>query len=410
MLTAFSTALSALSADTTAIDVVGNNLANLNTIGFKDSSVSFNDLMSQALGASTGSSQVGLGVGAPITKTQFTQGAINSTGNPLDAAIQGQGFFVITTPAGANEYTRAGNFQVDSAGNLTTATNELVQGWSLKGGTLTTSGPIGPINVPAGTLAPPLPTQNTSVSLNLDASAAAGTTFSTSVQIYDSLGTAHTVTYTFTQSGTPNQWTYSVGIPAGDTTPAATPTTGTLTFNSNGDLISPAAGAPPVIAITGLNDGASAMNVNWNLYSNGVADITQFAQPSATSAQSQDGSAAASLISVGISNGGQILAQYSNGQQVVAGQLAMASISNPATLVEVGDNAYQTSAATALPSIGLPGTGGRGTVLGGSLESSTVDMATEFTNLIVYQRGYEANAHVITTVDQLSQDTINLKQ
>lgn len=410
MLTAFSTALSALSADTTAIDVVGNNLANLNTTGFKDATVSFNDLVTQAIGAVTGSSQVGVGVGAPITTTQFSQGAITSTGGPMDAAIQGNGFFVITTPEGATEYTRAGNFQVDSQGQLTTATGELVQGWTASAGVLNTSGPIGPITVPAGALAEPEATQNTSVSLNLDATAAAGTSFSTSVQIYDSLGTAHTVTYTFTQSGTPNQWNYSVGIPSGDTTPAGTPITGTLTFNSDGQLISPASNAEPVMAITGLNDGAANMNVNWNLYSDGSADITQFAQASATSAQSQDGAAAASLVSVGLGNGGQILAQYSNGQQVVAGQLAMATISNPVSLVGVGDNAYQTTAETALPSMGLPGTGGRGTVVGGSLESSTVDMATEFTNLIVYQRGYEANAHVVTTVDQLTQDTIALKQ
>ena len=174
MLTAFSTALSALSADTTAIDVVGNNLANLNTTGFKDSTVSFNDLVTQAIGAVTGSSQVGVGVGAPITTTQFTQGAITSTGGPLDAAIQGSGFFVITTPAGAAEYTRAGNFQVDSSGNLTTATGELVQGWTVSGGVLNTSGPIGPITVPAGALAKPETTHNTSVSLNLDAAAACG--------------------------------------------------------------------------------------------------------------------------------------------------------------------------------------------------------------------------------------------
>ncbi len=410
MLTAFSTALSALSADTTAIDVVGNNLANLNTTGFKDSTVSFNDLVTQAIGAVTGSSQVGVGVGAPITTTQFSQGAITSTGGPMDAAIQGNGFFVITTPDGATEYTRAGNFQVDSKGNLTTPTGELVQGWTVSGGVLNTSGPIGPITVPAGALAQPEVTQNTSVSLNLDATAAAGTQFSTSVQIYDSLGSAHTVTYTFTQSGTANQWNYSVGIPTGDTTPAGTPITGTLTFNSDGQLISPASNAEPVIAITGLNDGAADMSVNWNLYSDGSADITQFSQASATSAQSQDGAAAATLVSVGLGNGGQILAQYSNGQQVVAGQLAMATISNPVSLVGVGDNAYQTTAETALPSVGLPGTGGRGTVAGGSLESSTVDMATEFTNLIVYQRGYEANAHVVTTVDQLTQDTIALKQ
>ncbi len=410
MLTAFSTALSALSADTTAIDVVGNNLANLNTTGFKDTTVSFNDLVTQSIGAVTGSTQVGVGVGVPITTTEFSQGAITSTGGPLDAAIQGNGFFILTTPAGATEYSRAGNFQVNENGNLVTPTGELVQGWTASGSVLTTSAPIGPITVPAGALAAPIPTQNTSVSLNLDASAATGATFATSVQVYDSLGAAHTVTFTFTQSGTPNQWNYSVGIPPGDTTPAGTPATGTLTFNGSGQLISPAANAPVALASAGLNDGAANLNINWNLYTSGSADITQFAQTSATSAQSQDGAAAAALVSVGLGDGGQILARYSNGQQVVAAQLAMAAISNPISLVDVGDNSYQTTAQTALPSIGLPGTGGRGTIVGGSLENSTVDMATEFTNLIVYQRGYEANAHVVTTVDQLTQDTIALKQ
>ena len=155
------------------------------------------------------------------------------------------------------------------------------------------------------------------------------------------------------------------------------------------------------------------MNVNWTQSVHQRMDRrTSRSSPhaSATSAQSQDGAPAASLVSVGIGSGGQILAQYSNGQQVVAGQLAMATISNPESLVGVGDNAYQTTAGTALPALGRPATGGRGTVVGGSLESSTVDMATEFTNLIVFQRGYEANAHVVTTVDQLTQDTIALKQ
>jgi flagellar hook protein FlgE len=410
MLTAFSTALSALSADTIAIDVVGNNLANLNTTGFKDMGVTFHDLVTQSIGGASASTQVGLGVGVPVTLTEFTQGAIQSTGNALDAAIQGDGFFIVTNAAGGTEYTRAGNFQVDAHGILKTATGETIQGWTTTAGVLNTNAPIAPITIPGGTLAAPVPTANTSVDLNLDASASSGTTFSTAVQVYDSLGTAHTVTFTFTKSGTPNQWTYSAGIPLGDTTPAGTAATGTLTFNGNGQLISPALGAPPVIAIAGLNDGASNMNINWNLYSNGAADITQFAQTSATSAVSQDGTPAASLVSVGLGTGGAIVAQYSNGQQVIAGQLAMATIRNPESLLAVGNNNYQTTVQTALPSIGLPGTGGRGTVLAGSIESSTVDMATEFTNLIIFQRGYEASAHVVTTVDQLSQDTINLKQ
>ncbi len=410
----FSTALSALNADTTPIDVVGNNLANLNTPGFKDSTVSFHDLVTQSIGAGLGATQVGFDVEVPTTLRQFTQGAIQSTGGPLDAAIEGDGFFVVQTSAGATEYTRGGNFQVNTAGQLTTATGELVQGWSIAGGALDTNAPVGPVTVPVGSLAPPEATTTTSVDLNLDASATPGSgagSFATSVQVYDSLGTSHIVTFNFTETATPNQWTYSASLPAADTTGPATPVTGTLTFDSSGNLISPAATDPsPVISATGLADGAADMNITWNLYNDGAARITQFAQTSATSAVAQNGNPAADLVSVGIANGGQILASYSNGQQTVVGQMAMATVRNPESLFAVGNNNYQGSALTALPAVGLPGTGGRGTVIGGAVEGSTVDIATEFTNLIVFQRAYQAASKVITTVDQLSQTTIGLIQ
>jgi flagellar hook protein FlgE len=415
MFTSFSTALSALNADTTAIDVVGNNLANLNTAGFKASDVSFHDLVTQSLGAGLGDTQVGFGVGTPITLRQFSQGAIQSTGGPLDAAIQGDGFFVVTTSSGQTEYTRSGNFEVDSSGNLTTTTGEKVQGWTANNGVLNTNAFVGNITVPVGSLAPPAATTTASVTLNLDSSQTTpGTpnTFSTSMQVYDSLGTSHIVTMQFTQSATPNQWDYSMSFPDSDLAkPPGTPATGTLTFDGNGVLTAPAASDPqPVLNATGLADGASDMNITWNLYDGTTPSISQFAQPSATSALNQNGSPAANLVSVGLADGGKILAQYSNGQQVVVAQMAMASIRNPESLISVGNSNYQLSANTATPAVGLPGTGGRGSVLGGSIESSTVDIAKEFTSLIVFQRGYEANAHVITTVDQLSQDTINLKQ
>jgi len=414
MFTSFSTALSGLNANSTAIDVVGNNLANLNTPGFKASVVSFHDLVTQSIGAGLGATQVGFGVGTPITMAQFTQGALQSTGGPLDAAIQGDGFFVVQTAAGDTEYTRGGSFQVNNAGALTTATGEELQGWTMVGGTLDTNAPVGNITVPVGSLAPPIATTTTSVDLNLNAAATAGPppdTFSTSVQVYDSLGTPHIVTFTFTKTSTANQWTYSASLPAADTTSPSTPVTGTLTFDANGNLTSPASTDPqPVITAPGMADGAADMSLTWNLFNGTTSRITQFSQTSATSAVAQNGSAAANLVSVGLANGGEILAQYSNGQQTVVGQLAMATVRNPESLIAVGNSNFQTSALTALPAIGLPGSGGRGTVLGGSIESSTVDIATEFTNLIIYQRGYEANAKVITTADQLSQDTINLKQ
>ncbi len=410
MLSSFSTALSALNADTTAISVVGNNLANLNTDGFKGSEVSFSDLMSQSLGAS-GQTQVGFGVGMPTTLLQFTQGALQATGSPLDAAIQGNGFFIVQSPNGQTEYTRGGSFLTNAQGDLTTSTGELVQGWSMTNGSLNTNGPTGNITVPTGSLQPPVATQNMSLGMNLDSATAAGGSFSTSTTVYDSLGDSHVVTFNFTPTTTPNQWNYTMSFPNGDLTAPGTPTTGTLTFNSSGNLTGPASTDPqPVLAATGLSDGAADMNITWNLYKGTTPTVTQYAQPSATSALSQDGEAAANLTSVGIANGGQLVAQYSNGQQVVVGQMAMANIPNPDSLIVAGDNNYTLGANTAIPAVGLPGTGGRGTVAGGSIEASTVDIATEFTNLIVYQRSYEANARMVTTLDQLSQDTIALKQ
>jgi flagellar hook protein FlgE len=413
MLTSFSTALSALSADTTAIDVVGNNLANLNTPGFKASTVSFHDLVTQSIGAGLGSTQVGFGVGVPITLRHFSQGAIQSTAAPLDAAIQGDGFFVVKTLFGATEYTRGGNFVVNSNGQLTSATGELLQGWTKAGAVLDTNAPVGPITVPVGSLAPPLATTTTSVDLNLNAAATAGPpadTFSTSVEVFDSLGVSHIVTFTFTKTSTPNKWTYSAGLPAADTGGTAMPVTGNLQFDGTGQLDVAHSDVNPVINATTMTDLAAPMTITWSLFNGTTSRITQFAQTSATSAIAQNGSPAANLSSVGLSDGGAILAKYSNGQQTVVGQVALATIRNPESLVAVGDSNYQMSANTALPAIGLPGSGGRGTVLGGSIEASTVDIAREFTNLIVFQRGYQANSKVITTVDQLSQDTINLKQ
>ena len=420
MFTSFSSALSALNATSTAIDVVGNNLANMNTAGFKTSQMVFRDLVTQSLGAGLGDTQVGFGTGTPLTVRQFTQGAIQTSAGVLDAAIQGDGFFVVQDKAGNPQYTRAGNFQTDANGNLLTDTGDKVQGWTTIDpvtGKVDTNAPIGNIVVPVGSVQAPTATTQMSADLNLNAAANADGTSAFTVPIpavYDSLGNAHVLNLNFQKTGA-NAWSYDVTIPGSDIsggtagTQFDTGASGTLTFNASGQLTDPAAGNPISVPITGLADGASDMSISWNLYdSNGNARITQFGQPSESSANSQNGTAAGQLVNVGLADGGGILAQYSNGDQVVVGQVAIASIRNPDTLIATGDNNFQLSARTAAPSIGVPGTGGRGTIVGGSLEASTVDIATEFTNLIVYQRGYEANAHVITTADQLSQDTINL--
>jgi flagellar hook protein FlgE len=241
--------------------------------------------------------------------------------------------------------------------------------------------------------------------------------FSTPMEVFDSLGAAHVLTIHFEKTG-PNEWKYEITIPGGqlaDGTPGVPSPIegagGTITFGSDGRLSDPANGEPVVFDVTGLASGAADMRLTWSLHNTfGAGRITQFGQPSAVSANLQNGAPAAQLVRVGLSDGGRILAQFSNGQQTMVGQVAMASIRNPESLIAVGNNNFQLSARSATPAIGVAGTGGRGTILGGAIEFSTVDIARQFTSLIVLQRGYQANSRVITTVDEMSQETINLKR
>src|SRR5215471_3736597 len=207
MFTSFSTALSALNATSTAIDVVGNNLANVNTTGYKNSVVSFHDLVTQSLGAGLGETQVGFGTARPLTLRQFTQGAVQASSGSLDAAVQGDGFFVVHDPStNAQLFTRAGDFQVDAQGNLLTSTGQHVQGWTASAaGAMNTNQAISDIQIPVGQLRSPQATQNVGVSLNLDANAVAGTpngSYSTTIPTVDSLGNPLNLTVTFTKNPT----------------------------------------------------------------------------------------------------------------------------------------------------------------------------------------------------------------
>ncbi len=421
MFSTFQTALSALNATSSGIDATSNNLANLNTTGFKASTMSFQDLVTQSFGTVSNSNN-GAGVGRATATRSFAQGALVATNGSLDAAINGDGFFVLRGDNSAQEFTRAGNFKTDAAGVLTAAGGEKVQGWTQLNadGTVNTSGPIGNIILPTGTLRQPLATQNFSLDMNLNSAGVVGDStgsFSQPIQVVDSLGNTQTLTVNFTKTAS-NAWSYAISIPASalTTAPTAPLATGNLTFDSSGQLLTPAAKAPALnndipVAIKGLADGAADLAINWNLNTaKGAPRLTQIAQPSQVSANTQDGTDAATLVSVGIGDGGLIQARYSNGQQRTVGALAIANVRNPDSLTAVGGNNYEVSALTSVPVIGASETGGRGKVLGGSLESSTVDIAKEFTNLIVYQRGYQANAKVINTEDQLSQETIALKQ
>jgi flagellar hook protein FlgE len=408
----FSTALSGLAANNTALDVVGNNLANLNTTGFKSDAIQFKDIMGQT----SGSTEIGAGVATSGTSKQFTQGSIQPTAGALDAAIEGNGLFVLRNNGGSTLYTRSGSFKFDGTGTLVTSTGEKVQGWTAVNGTLNKTGNIGDISITAVASQPPTATANMTLTANLDASAAVNGTFSTPLQVVDSLGVTHILTYNFTKTGS-NAWDFDITIPGDDLTggTAGTPTSlanGSLTFDSAGKLTSPLPAAPvSVQTTTGLVSGATDLDMTWALYSPaGDSLLTQFAQTAAASATSQDGILAAQLTGITMGDGGTLMATFSSGKQVAIAQVALAAIGNPDSLISAGNNNFQLGTDTLTPTVGQPQTGNRGQILGGSLESSNVDLAKEFTNLIIFQRGYQANAKVITTQDQLSQVLLNIKQ
>ncbi len=415
MSSTFSIALSALQASSEAINTTGNNLANLNTNGFKGSSVSFKDLFGQTLGANN-SFQVGLGVGVPISDTVFSQGAIQTSNSSYAAAIQGNGFFLVNSPTNQQLFTRDGNFTLDATGTLKTQTGETVQGWTATTAGISSTGAPGNIVLPTGAVLPPKATQNVSMTANLNASAAVGSTngtYQVPLQVVDSLGNQHALTFSFTKTAA-NTWNYDVSVPGIDiaggtagTQQSVLSAPGTLTFDTAGNLVT-GAGSPVALSLGNLADGASNQTLTWNLFdSNGSGMVTQYAENS-TSSTSQDGAQAAQLSQVAIQNGGQVVATFSDGQQKIEAQLALATIQNPDSLTNVGNNNFAATSQSATPSVGLPQTGGRGQIEGGALEASTVDMATQFTNLIVYQSAYQAASRVITTADQMTQDLLNV--
>jgi flagellar hook protein FlgE len=380
----FSIPLSGLTAASNALAVISNNLANINTVGFKESRASFTDLFYQAYGTNGANDpiQVGEGVALGSVTPNFTGGNLQGTGVPTDVAITGNGLFV-TQKNGLQQYTRAGNFTIDAEGHLTTQEGQEVMGYPAVNGVISPSQTLAPLMINQGQLIPGAPTTALRTQTNLDASAAVGTSFSTPITVFDSLGTSHVVTYQFTKTAS-NAWSYQISLPAADTGGTGAPTVlsaGNVTFNPDGTLATPAA---PVtgIAINGLADGAANMTMTWNLQdAAGNSLLTQSSAPSATANNFQNGYGSGTLADYSISSDGTIEGTFTNNQTLALGQIVLANFSNP-----------------------------QGTLTGGSLEQSNVDIATEFSNMIITQRGYQANARVVTTFDQLTQDTINMKQ
>jgi len=413
----FSIPLSGLTAMSTALSAIANNLANLNTTGYKDTQVQFRDLFYQSLGTSGAGDpiQLGAGTGVGAMPSLFTQGSVNPTGVATDVAIIGEGFFV-TQKDGVTTYTRAGDFSVDKNAFLVTEDGQQVLGFPFVNGAITTGQGLTPLSLGTGTISPPTPTANVQINTNLDASAAVGDDFSTPVTIFDSLGASHVLTFTFAKTSA-NNWTYQISMPAAELGAVGTPPapqtgilqTGTLTFDGTGALVTPAADVTG-IQITNFADGANDMAFDWTLFNGANSVLTQVAAPSSTSSTQQDGSGSGSLVNFSIGADGLITGNFSNGKTATLGQLALATFPDEQGLLRTGRNGYSETLASGQAVVGAPGTGGRGSLSGGGLELSNVDIATEFAAMIVAQRGFQANARVVTTFDEVTQDTINLKR
>ena len=402
----FATALSGLESNNTALNTIADNLANMNTIGYKDQTDQFSTLFYQQLnGGVNGGVQVGVGTQVATTETDFSDGAPTSTGQSTDMALQGNGFFVIDD-SGQQELTRAGDFVLNQSGALQTTSGASVMGYPASNGKVNLGSGVQPIVLPLGQTMAAKQTGSMNIQANLDASAGVGTPVTAPVTLYDSLGDAHQGTVTFTKTNT-NTWSYNIALPAGDAASSAG-ATGTLTFDGNGNLTSPI-GTVSGISFTGLSDGASDMNFSWNLGGTGTGSaVTQTASASNVASATQDGYTSGSYQGFSVDGNGIVNASFSNGQAEVVGQVAVASVANQQGLQATNNTAYLATLASGAAVIGTAGNAGRGTIEGEALESSNVDVSTEFSALIVAQRAFDANSKSVTTFDQTTQEAINM--
>jgi flagellar hook protein FlgE len=426
ILGAFSIARSGLISDNTALSAIGNNIANVNTIGYKGSRAEFADLLATQPGGGQ-AGEIGLGTSINDVRTIFTQGSIESTGQPTDLAIDGNGFFIVRSGQG-DVYTRAGNFKLDANGTLVTTDGLPVEGFALDANNQPIGAPVD-IQVTGGS-SPAIPTGNIKLQSNLDANATIisggfdGTDFNTAqstsnftvpLTVYDSLGASHSVNIYFTKTAA-NTWDWNAGVDAGDTGGTAGALAlignGSLTFNPDGSLN---ATSPDPGQISVTFNGANAQTINLNFGTPnptptaglGLDGVTQFAGSSSVSA-TQDGFAAGRLQSLAIDDHGFVNAVFDNGQTRPLFQLALTTFPSPEGLEPLGNQLYRATADSGSPSVSTPQTNGLGKVVAGALEQSNVDLAQQFIDLISTQRGFQANARVITTGDTMLTDLLNI--
>ena len=409
MLRSMFTAISSLTLHQSFMDVVADNLSNVNTYGFKSSRITFQDQFSQLVRYGSAPTdelgginpaQIGLGVRIGSITANFTQGMLQSTGRSTDLAIQGDGFFIYGK-GDERYYSRDGAIEIDADGYLVNASTGMrLQGWmatSGSAGSIDTGLPIDDIQLPLGST---IARATTSVimggNLNSTSSSGSAGAYPATIGVYDSLGVLHSVTLTFEKTGD-GQWSWTAsgdGVVSGS---------GTITFDANGNYSSST--VTDSVRITG-SSGADDI-----VFDPDMSQLTQLATDSSVITRSQNGLAPGSLTSFYVTTKtGEIYGLYSNGMQQLIGQIALASFVNPAGLIREGQSMFKQGPNSGEPGIGAVNTGGRGEVVSGYLEASNVDLAQEFTNMILAQRGFQASSRVITTSDEMLQELVNIKR
>jgi flagellar hook protein FlgE len=423
---AMSASVSGLNTASTAISVIGDNIANISTPGFKERRAEFSDVLGQAISTSGGFAQTGSGTRVANVSQIFSQGAFQSTGRETDLAVEGSGFFVLEDQGGRS-YSRAGMFLFDNQGTLVDPASRRVQGFGIDPVTLAPTGQLGDIQINTSVAAPQASTQ-IDLSMNLDAAAPlvgpfdsatpfATSNFSAPLTLFDSLGAGHPSTIYFTRTGI-NAWDWNATLPVADTTLApANPGdadvvqgSGTLSFDLNGNLTA-VAGSPTTFEFSGGSAPGQAIAIDFGAIGPlATGGTTQFSGESAMNSASQDGFGPGSLLALAISPDGFITASFSNGVTRPLSQIALANFPAVESLNSVGNNAFVETRESGQPLIGGPQSGQFGSVKSSSLEQSNVDLASQFIRLILNQRAFQANTRTVSTTNELLANLVQLGQ
>jgi len=403
----FQQGLSGLNAASKNLEVIGNNVANASTVGFKQSQAVFADVYARSLGGGSGS-QIGIGTKMTQVAQQFTQGNISSSNNPLDISINGDGFFRMENN-GVVSYTRNGQFQMDKAGYIVNASGARLTGYPVDTNGQISGGQPTEININTADLAPQA-TTSAELVINLDsrnevptntpfvATDSLSYNYTTSMPVYDSLGNMHSLQTYYAKTG---NGTWNVYASLNGQTLNAGGNIAQLQFNADGELQAPT--APFAIALDPGN-GTGVMNVDLDYRTS-----TQFGSTSGVTKLLPDGYAPGRLAGFAVGNDGTILGRYTNGESAVLGRVALATFTNPNGLEPLGDNNWAETSASGAPMVGSPGSGTLGLLRANTVEESNVDLTAELVKMITAQRNYQANAQTIKTQDQAMQTLVNMR-